>query len=133
MVTAKARRSPRDTSCPPPSTLSRSLTASPRGNKRTPPIITRAFVELWLTLRAKRLTPYPPPPPPLCSLDRLHDKAFRPLRKALGPVIEEQKTKFFEPPLPRVTATDEVSEAACSRLASQPAHANHPRACMLHA
>jgi hypothetical protein len=56
-----------------------------------------------------RGTHYPPPPP--CSLDRLHDKAFRPLRKALGPVIEEQKTKFFEPPLPRPTASDEVPRA----------------------
>ena len=41
-------------------------------------------------------------------LDRLNDKSFRPLRKALGPVIEEQKSKFFEPPLPRQAATDQV-------------------------
>jgi hypothetical protein len=41
-------------------------------------------------------------------LDRLNDKSFRPLRKALGPIIEEQKSKFFEPPLPRQVATDQV-------------------------
>jgi hypothetical protein len=41
-------------------------------------------------------------------LDRLHDKLFRPLRQALRPIIEQQKSKFFEPPLPRPAATDEV-------------------------
>jgi hypothetical protein len=55
-------------------------------------------------------------------LDRWNDKAFRPLRKALGPIVDEQKSKFFEPPLPRQAASNEVCHCALNLMKTRQHH-----------